>query len=70
MVVLVPRLLLEQWKYEVESFIPNANILPVGSGYSDWKSCSAMDFKETFEENYRITIAINDTQGQKASQCE
>ena len=61
--ILVPsRLLLEQWIEEVSLFFPNANILPVGSGHSDWKKYLGIwTEEEKFEERIRITIAINDS---------
>ena len=71
-VILVPsRLLLEQWKYEVESFIPNANILPVGSGYSDWKKLLGVwTLEETSRKGVGLLLRLTIRQGQKASQCE
>jgi superfamily II DNA or RNA helicase len=59
-VILVPsRLLLEQWVEEVEGFIPEANILPVGSGYSDWKKYLGIwTDEEVYEGRIRVTIAI------------
>jgi len=60
-VVLVPsRLLLEQWKKEVEKWIPEASILPVGSGYSKWRKLLRTWTKsEPLENRKRIVIAIN-----------
>ena len=59
--ILVPsRLLLEQWKKEVSIFMPNANILPVGSGYRNWKKMLGFYTQaETLKGKLRITIAIN-----------
>jgi superfamily II DNA or RNA helicase len=60
-VVLVPsRLLLEQWKQEIANFIPDASILPVGSGYIKWRKLLRTWTKsEQIEDKKRIVIAIN-----------
>ena len=61
--ILVPsRLLLKQWIDEVDQFIEDVSILPVGTGYSKWKNVLHMwlDSKKMMGKK-RVTIAIIDS---------
>ena len=61
--ILVPsRLLLKQWIDEVDIFIEDVSILPVGTGYSKWKNVLHMwlDSKKMMGKK-RVTIAIIDS---------
>ena len=61
--ILVPsRLLLKQWIDEVDQFIEDVSILPVGTGHSKWKNVLHMwlDSKKMMGKK-RVTIAIIDS---------
>jgi superfamily II DNA or RNA helicase len=61
--ILVPsRLLLKQWIDEVDQFIEDVSILPVGTGHSKWKNVLHMwlDGKKMIGKK-RVTIAIIDS---------
>ncbi|MDA1131272.1 MAG: DEAD/DEAH box helicase family protein [archaeon] len=61
--ILVPsRLLLKQWIDEVDQFIEDVSILPVGTGHSRWKNVLHMwlDSKKMVGKK-RVTIAIIDS---------
>tara|TARA_B100000767_G_scaffold275710_1_gene314563 strand:- start:4161 stop:6308 length:2148 start_codon:yes stop_codon:yes gene_type:complete len=61
--ILVPsRLLLKQWIDEVNQFIEDVSILPVGTGHSKWKNVLHMwlDSKKMMGKK-RVTIAIIDS---------